>query len=94
MAEKKNTVKELNIEVEELRKTVKDLQNITNGIKVIQNVDVKELANKVDFIDNTDKYFTKVEILEKKISKMMTIMEKLSEELKEVKDYLNADKGQ
>ena len=94
MAEKKKTVKELNIEVEELRKTVKDLQNITNGIKVIQNVDVKELANKVDFIDNTDKYFTKVEILEKKISKMMTIMEKLSEELKEVKDYLNADKRQ
>ena len=87
-------MKELNIEVEELRKTVKDLQNITNGIKVIQNVDVKELANKVDFIDNTDKYFTKVEILEKKISKMMTIMEKLSEELKEVKDYLNADKRQ
>ena len=88
MVEKKKTVKELTVEVEELRKIVKELQNVIKGIKTIENVDIRMLAKKLETVDSKEKIMKKVENLEKKSIETIKMVESVSNDLKGLKENM------
>ena len=88
-SEKKKTVKELNVDVERLEKRLKALEDLINGVKALEDINVEELAKKMKNLDKQSNASKELKTLEKKVDQSE---KKIDELVKRVDDKSNEKK--
>ena len=82
-SEKKKTVKDLNIEVENHENKINNIEEILNGIKLLESIDVLEVVDKLKKLEDEFKLSKRVEQLENKLSEAKLEIRQLNEALQE-----------